>query len=281
MRVIQVEPQKEGKGRSFRALCLATIEADPLWPGGDAVTDNVRPVWAMFAGADTEIRPFVSNLVLGRKAEFEKSNVHAYSSRKRGDRLELLRSAGYQITYQREAEGVIATVFLPDLFRLDPGMVDVEGVRFIVLPTNEWVGTQKVEATPLVQHALRFYPQIEEKTLIELAPIAFLFAAYLDRRTRCPLLSDGRFYLQLLLACLEQGLASWSNARDRYHYGGEEFGKHSSLMFYEKDTADVGLAPGIAFKSSHAQIEELLASEVDRFFTATGDDKLFTLMGDL
>lgn len=269
MRVVTIEPQKEGKGRSFSAVCLATIEADRLWPGGDAVTDNNRPVWAMFTGTDNEVRPFVANLLLGRKAEFEKDNAYRYTTRKRGERLEILRSAGYQITYQREAEGTIATVFLPDLFRLDPGMVDVDGARFIVLPSREWALAQKVDVAPIVQHGRSLGYPIEEEALASLTPMAFLFAAYLDRRTRCPLLSDGRFYLQLLLACLHNGLASWSNAKDRY-YRETEFGKHADMLFFEKDTADVGLLPGIAFNAAHEAIEEVLASEVDRFFKLTG-----------
>ncbi len=266
MRDIVIAPQSEGKGRSFQAICLAIVEADSLWPGGDIKTDTIRPVWAMFAGSDQEMRPFAANLQLGRKANFptQGSGYRQYQ-RKPAKTLELLRSAGYQLTWQREKEGSIVTAFLPDLFRLDPGMVDVKGATFIVLPTKKWLMEQKIDALPIVKHAQRFSYNIDEATLLMMVPTAFLFCSYLDRRTRCPLVSDGRFYLQLMLACMAQGLASWSNANSHSH--SREFGR--SMLFYEEGTEDVGLLPGIAFNASHDTIEAVLAEQVALFFKAT------------
>lgn len=267
-RLIQIAPQQEGKGRTFQALCLATVQADPFWPGGETTTDDIRPVWAMFAGSENQIRPFATNLLLGRKAEFPEVRHGA------GKRMQLLRSAGYQLVYQREAEGTIVTAMLPELFRLDPGMVDPDGAKFIVLPTRDWYAAQTVDTRPLVEHALKLDKlpaEVDEGALTVLSTVSFLFAAYLDRRTGCPLLSDGRFYLQLLIACLSQGLASWSNAEKRYYsYDKTEFGKHQHLGFFEQCTSDVGLLPGIAFKATHKEIEEVLAKEVSLFFQMTG-----------
>ncbi len=263
MRPIEIAPVHEGKGRTFRALSLATVEADPLW--SDTKTDDIRPVWAMFAGSEQDIRPFMANLVLGRKAQY----VSEYSnSRSKETRMELLKSAGYQVTYQREAEGTIATAFLPDLFQLDPGMVDVDGVKFILLPSREWVSQQVLDVAPLVKHAARLNPLVNADTLAYLAPVSFLFATYLDRRTRCPLLADGRFYLQLLLACLTEGLASFSCERGGY-YRERLFGVNPAFQFVEKDTGSVGLLPGIVFKSSHSAIEAVLAEQVSVFFKMT------------
>lgn len=268
MRRIVIAPAQEGKGRSFEALCLASVTADGLWSGGSASTDDARPVWAMFAGSDAEMRPFMANLTGGRKATFTKGDSHNYS-RKAGERLELLRSAGYQITWQRESEGVIATAFLPDLFRADPGMVDPSGVRFIVLPTTTWASEQKIDTAPILEHVARLGYPVTGETLPALVPVSFLFSLYLDRRTRCPLLSDGRFYLQLLLACLDKGYASWSGA-EKYSFRDREWGRHTSHGFYEVDTADVGLLPGIAFTANHADVETLLAEQVSKFFQQTG-----------
>jgi hypothetical protein len=268
MRRIVIAPQQEGKGRSFEALCLASVIADGLWSGGNATTDDTRPVWAMFAGSDAEMRPFMANLTSGRKGMFLKANEY-HNSRKGGDRLELLRSAGYQVTWQREPEGMIATVFLPDLFRADPGMVDPSGVRFVVLPSASWAAEQKIETAPILEHATRLGYPLTEEAFPSLVSVAFLFAVYLDRRTRCPLLSDGRFYLQLLLACLDAGYASWSGA-EKYSYREKQWGRHSHHVFFEVDTADVGLLPGISFKASHEQIETILAEQVALFFQHTG-----------
>lgn len=215
----------------------------------------------MFGGSDIELRSFIANLQMGKKAHFASSGYSRSS-----DRIEMLKSAGYMYTWQRNAEGLsIATVFLPDLFRLDPGMVDPLGVNFIVLPTEAWIRSQKiVDAQSIVRHAKRTEVPLSDQQLEALVPVAFLFAAYLDRRTQAPLLSDGRFYLQLLLASLKIGLASWP--QEYYH---EEFGINRRMAFKVTDAESVGLARGIAFSSTHNQVETLLAEEVQRFFTLT------------
>lgn len=275
MQALVIHPKNpDGKGRSFQALCLATVEADALWPGGLTQTDDVRPVWAAFAGTENELRPFMANLILGRKAEYiSQTGYH----RRKTKGVELLKTAGYQQAWQRETEGCIATAFLPDLFRLDPGMVDPEGASFVVLPTREWFAKQTIDVNPIVEYGVALskvygYP-VNEGQLITLAPIAYLFCAYLDRRTRCPLLADGRFYLQVLLACLDRGLASWSVDEDKtyysYYQNRSKFGQHSRFGFREYNTEALGLLPGLAFQASHDTLEALLAEEVSKFFGLT------------
>lgn len=263
MKHYTIERKGDGKGRSFSAHCLAVVEADSLWPGG--ATDKpstLRPVFAMFAGTDDELRPFVANLRSGRRAE-----TSGYGFRHRGERLEFLKSAGYEVSWQREVEGSVATVFLPDLFRLDPGMVDPAGISFVLLPSTDWERAQKftgaVSPEMMATHAV-VMPQPEGSTDLEvdesLVAAAHLFAAYLDRRTRCPLIADGRFYCQLLRACVAIGLAE--AGQSRYQYG------RSSHGFRSYGLDDVGIARAIAFRSTHEVFEELLAAEVAKWFAA-------------
>lgn len=267
MRDVRIEPKEGGKGRTFAATCLATVEADSLWEGGMSSTDDVRPVWAMFAAGEQELRPFMANLVQGRKVLLGEQRQ---SYRKKEDRMEFLRSAGYQVTWQREAEGAVVTVFLPDLFRLDPGMVDPKGATFVLLPPTSWSEHQGIDAEPIVNHVLSLdMCPLDKEALTALVPLSFLFSTYLDRRTRCPLVSDGRFYLQVLLASLRAGLASWSIS-DAASYRQLEFGQHSHFRFLEADTASVGLNRGVAFQATHEAIGEMLAEEVKVFFEATG-----------
>lgn len=260
MKNVVIVHQNEGKGRAFHALCLAAIEADTLWDGGQTSTDTMRPVWAMFAGSEQELRPFMANVTTGRK-------VMIQGSSRKEERMEFLRSAGYRVAWQREAEGSIATVFLPEIFELDPGMVDVKGAAFVVLPTESLLRSQRIETTrAIVQHALKFKPPVTPEKLEALVPMAFLFCAYLDRRTRCPILSDERFYLQFMLACLHTGLASWPGD-DSYRWRDEtqNWGRHGKRLV-QHWTEKVGIGDGIAFHADHAQIEELLASQTTRFF---------------
>jgi hypothetical protein len=268
MREIVIAPQVEGKGRAFTAVCVATIEADRLWEGGQTATDNMRPVWAMFATSEAELRPFMANLKTGRKAQFIKGE--GYYTKKQ-ERLEILRSAGYQIAWQREPEGSIATIFLPELFQLDPGMVDTKEAKFVLLPAKDWAPSQKIDPTPIVTHTRKLQVPLTDDQVAALAPIAFLFCSYLDKRTRRPLYSDGRFFMQLMLACLAKGLASWPvDESYRWRHDRDKFGYNPSHRF-QQDTVSANVEQGIVFHATHEQIDEILSEQVTLFFALTGD----------
>ena len=250
-----IEPKKEGKGKSFTSHLLAYVCADLLWTGGQTDTNNQRPVFAVLAGSEQEMRAFVANLTLGCRAQAFNQYNH------KQNRFEFLKTAGYRVVWQREEEGSIATVFLPDLFRIDPGMVDPEGARFIALPTSQWISNQNIDPNPIIDH-IRWLGQAKDvprEVLGRLVPLSYLFAAYLDRRTRCPLISDGRFFMQLMLAAVDCGLASYGDYHSNLRRG------YYSQLAVEHNTANVGFNPGVAFSADHIQIETLLAHEVSRF----------------
>ena len=253
------------KGRAFRGYELASVRADRLWSGGETDTGEIeRPVWVMFAAGDQEIRPFIANVAAGRKAAL----VEPRGDINRGKGLELLRSAGYRFTFQREAEGVIATACIPELFAIDPGMIDPAGVRFVLLPSAEWAMAQEIDTNAIVRHVQRLTPRppLDDAQVASLAATAFLFAAYLDRRTRAPLPADGRFYVQLLLACLRDGVASWTSPLERHRRDERRWGINPKLQFFERGTTGVGLLPGLAVSTSHETLERLLAAQVSKFF---------------
>lgn len=267
MRNVWIELKSEGKGRTFRAVLLASVEADLLWNGGSSKSnDSMRPVWAMFAGSDQELRAFMANLTTGRTVQCEKR--YGYYRSGKEDRLEFLKSARYQTIWQREEEGTLATVYLPDLFKLDPGMVDPAGIGFVLLPTQEWHAQQALPTMALAKHLNRCPYQLEPEWAHEWGTTAYLFATYLDRRTRCPLIADGRFYVQLLAACLKNGLASF--ARKDSFTREQGFGIHLQHDYHETDTQSVGFRAGLVFRSKHADFEALLAREVEMFFRITG-----------
>lgn len=224
-----IQPETGKKGRSFSAKCTALVVADTLWSSGSG--DTIRPIWAQFVGTDSELRPFATNLKLGRKAE--PSNGHKHSN---AERLEFIKSAQYQVAWQREAEGSIVTLFHPDLFRLDPGMVDPEGAKFVMLVPYWWNDAQTLD--------------VEDAR-------ASLFAAYLDRRTRCPLVADVAFYRRLLAAALDEGFA---------HSPGDRKIEYARGTFQASGLDDAGLDSAISFSAPHDRLEEFLAEQVSEHF---------------
>ncbi|MES2384509.1 MAG: hypothetical protein V4593_08165 [Pseudomonadota bacterium] len=231
---IQPDPNAGKKGRSFSAKLTSYVVADHMWDSGGG--SNIRPIWAQFVGSDAELRPFATNLKLGRKAEPTQGR-----NRSPSDRLEFLRSANYQLAWQREVEGTILTVYHPDLFRLDPGMVDPAGVAFVMLVPQWWLAAQTLPAVGGADAAR-----------------ASLFAAYLDRRTRCPLVNDTAFYVQLLSAALEAGHAHEPDERRNP--------KHCHGSLAAEGLADAGIASALAFKADHETIEAFLAEQVGIYF---------------
>lgn len=259
---------ESGKGRSFRAVLLSYVTSTALWDMGGG--DNLRPVWAMIACSPGESIPFVRNLQCGRKAA-----IIPDRSRKGTDHLEFLKTGDYAYKPQTSAEGTVWSIYLPDVFLLDPGIVDPERVRFAVLPSAEWVSD--VDETLARELAAGYSKDIErsrwntswadEESARRLdvcrlvTRIAPLFCKSLDTRTRCPLIPDPRFYAMVLAGMLSKGLATLSHENRAYR---SEWGR-SGCSFAEYDTDTVGLLPGLACSAKHDQLEALLSECVSTY----------------
>ncbi len=212
-------------------------------------------------------------------------NVAAPSSDWEG--YEFMKSAGFKVLWQRYPEGSLASVHLPDLVALDPGMVDPKGITFVVSEGRDYLAAEakKMKVAEIVSYA-KYLPMVKEvnepsldrwghvysgwekplsdETLAELVPLAYLFVLYLSNRSRAPIPPDGKFYLQVLLACLQRGLASFSLGDG---YGDDRrFGRNKVYQFKEEGLEVGRLAPGIAFKASHEEIEETLAATCASYF---------------
>lgn len=237
---LTIEPQKEGKGRSFRATLVSYVEAMHIVARGN---DTVRPVHITLAGSDNELRPFVAHLRTGKKA------VSGYKGR---EKFEILKSAGFQTAWQRTPKGSLVTLFAPDVFCLDPGMVDPKGISFVMLPARSWLKPSDVELPACVP----------EECAADVRAFAPLFIAYLDRRTRCPLVPDPKFYAQVLANALNDGLATFAKATE---YGREEWGCNGR-GFRAVGTEDAGYGRALMFYASHETLESFLAEQVKTYF---------------
>ena len=294
------------KTRRFAAYALAWITGRELWPDPTVTTDHIRPLWLLLtAGEEATLRPFLANLRAGRPADLTESTApHRYDTRP-PPRMELLKSAGYSALWQRGCgadRASVTTLYQPALTALDPGLIDPTGVRFLCLPPVWWVAreaaalrTDSAQCHALVQHGRalgicdsqrapsdRRLPvplTLSAADLLDLAPQAAYFAAYLDRRTARPLINDLAFAVQLYLAALLAGVASRSQTRTSLqqhhdHWRAQEpdpadpwwWARHAAYHdFVEVETATVGLLPGIACATDQATLDRLLATEVQRY----------------
>jgi len=290
---VVIAPKTEGKGRAFRAMKVSAVMADGLWPqSGNKDGKYDRPVCATFVSSEGEIRPFVANLLSGRPAiPLGNSNYHRRHGTDSG--YEFMKSVGYKAFFFRVEEGTAATVYLPDLFAVDPGMVDPSGARFVILESKDKLAkeAEKMEVEDTVDY-VRALPMVKEvneaekdwrgtvregwkeplskEVLADMVPMAYLFTLYLSNRSRAPIPPDGRFYVQFLVACLKHGLASWpgdsSYYRNDYYRNDREFGKHGSFGFSEENADAARLVQPIAFKATHEEIEALLSEQCAEYF---------------
>src|SRR5690242_15179969 len=134
----------EPKTRQFHAQLLAYVAANAWWEGGQANTENVRPVWLMLVATERAARPFVSNLQAGHRATIQPCHDSlAWGTNPEGY-VELLRSAGYRyltLKLKGLASDTVSviTAYLPDLVTRDPGMIDREGVGFLAFTSRRWI----------------------------------------------------------------------------------------------------------------------------------------------
>lgn len=253
--LVTIAPKGE-KGRSFSAEVLAYAEADPLWENGGS-SDSKRPVWVVFGGTEQGMRAFMANVLLGRRAEAK----DAYN-RKTSDRFELLKSAGYQHHSRKVGGGVVTSVYLPDLVRLDPGMVDPAGVRFVVIPAKSWVAAQRFDLAAARARLLDLGAAAgdveRDEVLHDNLAEGALLLAYLDRRCRFPVPFDPVFG-----AWLAGAMARESALIRPTHHGYRQ-------VYRITGAEKVNALDGFAVTTSHERLGSILSDEIRRWHAAGG-----------
>lgn len=245
IRIVQKDDEK--KGRAFTASLLGWAIADALWPGGSVCSNTTRPVWMSLLGSDAELRAVVANLQAGRKAEV----LHADGNPSRHDaRIEFLRSERFSVAWQRTPEGTRATLYHPELLRRDPGMIDPSGIAFVVLPEPGWLARPSGSARKIDHDA----------DWADVEAVAPVFARWLDCRTRCPILPQPAFHAELLLACMDAGIARVERAR--------RYTSANPLGFMVRSEQEIDLGPCVAFRAGHPTFQAVLSQETARFLEA-------------
>lgn len=246
---IAPKPGGTGKGRTFRVSLLGFVTADGYH--GNGSNRAYRPVYLSIAESDAQVRAFVANLRTGRPAD-----VRDAAGNQLPKQLETPRGLGLRWHFkkmEKPAGVTVATGYLPDLFDLDPGILQ-EDIRFLFAPPRWWVDHQ---ADALVAAAdfstLARYGQTGGARE---AALASLFVAFLDKRSPLPIVPDPLFHRRLYVAA--QGL-TWFMHPD----GSKDW---SPRMFRFPATAADGLELVAGVKVSHEQFENLLRHETSRYF---------------
>lgn len=235
--LLRIEPQKGKKGRTFEVALFNYARADSLWDCG--TSDYARPVYIAFAGSDQEARAFAANLRTGRKCLV--LNRHGHEEEK----LECLRSAGYQWVFQRVGEGAtVVTGYLKELFELDPGLLPPR-VSFLFAPPTWWVREQ---AAALINgaDAAKLARWSRERGAEE-EVVASYFAAYLDRRIPLPIINDIGFHLAL-----------WREAQQRPWFGRGSGTAWKPGPLYVFPPPLVGLRDFVIVSAPRATVEEFV-----------------------
>lgn len=244
------------KGRAFSATMLNCIVANQFWPEGKINETKVsRPVYASFAGTEAELRAFIANLRSGRKAQSANSSSYRWNH----NTFEFLRSIKYRFLWQKHQEGSICTVFLPDLFIIDPGIIESDEIKFIMLPTLETIQNQVITISH--PETISYYEKYHKNYGPNEVALATLFSIMLSRRISLPYPADPKFFLQLYWACQERGILKSllsRSSRDSYRelIHAEARGMYQELGFYEP----------MAFLAEQSTFRELLVNEVSSFF---------------
>lgn len=239
------------KGRSFTAKMVAHSRFKRMEPE----TNNHRPTWAMFAGTETQLRPFVANLMLGRSAS---------ETRKGGTTIEFLKSRGYKVIWQRLPSGMTATIYRQDVYMVDPGMADPVEISFSIIPTKEFLHPDAAVAQYLkdnigeaVLKKLNQYQMVCDCDYI--AALAPSFAAFIDRRCLFPIIPDHRFYARLLVTMLGNRNASFGTKDSHSSRGwGTDFG-------IDQGFDEIGVSPPLYVYSLQSILSEILAEQVKKF----------------
>jgi hypothetical protein len=213
------------------------------------------------AASDDEARSVLENLRAGERAQL--TGEHCGQT---GTPLELVRSANYAFHPQRTPEGTILTAYLPELFDFNPGLLDPDAVRFVLLPARQDFETVPVSAEELTaawRHLSALGDPAASAVSRDLCAMAAMWGAYLDQRCELPIPPDLDFRVQLYVAALREGLASRPlPLRESTERAPDQ---HGALGFKLYVAEGFPLVPGIASRATHGDLAEFLADQLQRY----------------
>ncbi len=241
-----------------------------------------RPVFAIFAGPTQEMRPFLANLKLDGKLRIHTARRKGYQSKAelRGESMEFMKTAAYNVDVQVHGSAMVATVYQPTLFYLEPiGGISADDqdaeFSYVCMP-----GAARLAAEQNRLDNATIYSHLHAAKFPQAADIAgfnaqaALFAAGVGRRIDIPIIHDMRFYAQLCAAFLNSGLATYATPEpQRGTTFQKSWGHNPRHGYHETGVELAGYAPGICVHTSQKLARALISSETARFeLILTGSD---------
>lgn len=232
--------KKTKKSRTFRVHLLGYLTSPPGFPAlpGDSEKHDL-PVWIAYTGSDAEVQAFTANFRVGRAAEIEEKGRPKHH-RSVKNHLLVAKSAGHKWQIRRFDDATVALGYVPELFHLEPPPPSPDATHhdWIFCPPGWWL--DKAIAGLEERHGAQ-------------APLfarATYFAAYLDRRSRLPILRDPEFHVRLYEAAKHE---RWT----------------SSLPDFSDETAvlidDLGFATLLGVHVTPKDLDEFLRRETESY----------------
>lgn len=207
--MIDVKTEKDGRAFTCYLLGYCTY--------GDVFSNKMRPAFAVIATTKGSHGPIIANLRDGVPLKGTR-----YSDKKK---WEFLKTAGYKYAHQTCGNGIISTIYLPNLVNRSPGIVS-EDVEFLCLPAKDQI---KLTDPPQWFNFSAHGPACKE-----FASLSRLMCAMLDTRIPYPIPKSQTVRTHLLDAFINNRIVYLGDSSAFSSEGVEELGYHKGLYFKAK-----------------------------------------------
>ena len=264
---LRIDTGTKERGRSFTGVVLALAIASGMHEMSQR-TDPMRPVFLALAASAQETRPLLENLRGGRKATV----LGPAFSASKGEKVELCKSAGYFWATQQTEAGDIITAHIPELFDFNPGLLETDIVKALVMPSREdcaaLIAGRDADVADAIAHVRRVRGT---ETSAETVGLAALVCRYLAQRCELPIPPNLSFAAQLFLAASDVAVFSAPlGINPSYDSDGRDpaINIRKAIGFRAIVDARAPILPGVAIHATPLALEKLL-SEQTRLFEQT------------
>lgn len=243
-----------------------------LWELGKKA-ESVRPLMCILAASEQEIGPLMANLREHGQATVSGGGIGAVGT---AVAMEFPRRAGYAWSAPQpipEHAAVAHHIHHADTFGFVPVAPEAEVVKFAAMPAfadlDEVLRLNQADLEDARAHAFQLDYPVQDLHTLGVTPrfiaLAAVWAKTLQRRTIWAVPQKLAFRVQLLLACLKQGVVTMGDRDLAPVYGGRPWWNAGAVSFTSMVHPGLPLHTGLATMVTASALEAILAVEVGRF----------------